>query len=186
MTGDERLLQRRLGHDLDQAFPDLVAAMHAAVYNGARRWLPARQDAEDVTQEVFVRAYQALQGYPPERIAALRLRPWLFTITLNMCRNHVRTRSRRPRQVALEVGHEVTAPDATDVAAVDAVAADEWRHRLDRLERPQRDAIVLRHVVGLGYDEIAEVLGRPAGTVKSDVHRGLARLRTMLTTEEAS
>lgn len=179
-------MRRRLVRDLDRAFPDFVAAMQGTVFNGARRWLPGRQDAEDVTQEVFVRAYQALQSYPPDRIAELRLRPWLFTITLNLCRNHARARSRRPLQVALDAGHDATAREATDASAIDAVAVDEWRVRLGRLEARQRDAIVLRHVVGLGYAEIAEVLGRPAGTVKSDVHRGLGRLRTMLTTEELS
>ena len=63
---------------------------------------------------------------------------------------------------------------------MEAVAVDEWRDRLAALAPRQRDGIVLRHVVGLSYAEIAEVLGRPAGTVKSDVHRGLDRLRSMI------
>ena len=182
MTGTG--LNRRLAADLDKAFPAFVTEMQSAVFNGARRWLPGRQDAEDVTQEVFVRAYKALQDYPREQISEMRLRPWLFTITLNLCRNHARTRSRRPAQVALEHSEH---PDRarTDAAAVDSVMVDEWRQRLAQLPPRQRDAIVLRHVVDLSYAEIAEVLARPAGTVKSDVSRGLERLRTMITTEEA-
>ncbi len=181
MTGTG--LNRRLAADLDKAFPAFVAEMQTAVFNGARRWLPGRQDAEDVAQEVFVRAYRALSGYPPEQVATMRLRPWLFTITLNMCRNHARTRSRRPAQV--ELGHaDHPDPATTDGEAIDRVTIDEWRERLARLSARQRDAIVLRHVVGLSYDEIGEVLNRPAGTIKSDVHRGLERLRTMVTTEE--
>lgn len=186
MTGGDGAMRRKLAHDLDRAFPDFVAAMQGMVFNGARRWLPGRQDAEDVTQEVFIRAYQALQSFSPERMAELRLRPWLFTITLNLCRNHARSRSRRPRQVALAAGADTAATEATDAVAVDAVAVDEWRIRLGRLESRQRDAIVLRHVVGLSYNEIGEVLGHPSGTVKSDVHRGLDRLRSMLTMEELS
>lgn len=176
-------LNRHLAADLDGAFPSLVAEMQTAVFNGARRWLPARQDAEDVTQEVFVRAYRALQSYSEEQVAEMRIRPWLFAITLNLCRNHARTRSRRPQQVALGAT-ETTALEVTDRAAIERVAADEWRVRLGQLPPRQRDAVVLRHVVGLSYDEISEVLDRPAGTVKSDVHRGLDRLRTLLATEE--
>lgn len=181
MTGTA--LNRRLAADLDKAFPAFVGEMQSAVFNGARRWLPARQDAEDISQEVFVRAYRALQGYSPDQIAGLRLRPWLFTITLNLCRNHARTRGRRPSQVALGETDRAGG-ESTEGAALDQVATDEWRERLARLVPRQRDAIVLRHVVGLGYDEIGEVLSRPVGTVKSDVHRGLERLRTLVNTEE--
>ena len=178
-------LKRKLAGDLERHFPELVTEMQGVVYNGARRWLRGRQDAEDVTQEAFVRAYLALQGYSPERIAELRLRPWLFTITLNLCRNHARTRSRRPRQTVLESSPEVPSGAEVEREAVAAVGVDEWRERLSRLARRQREAVVLRHVVDLSYDEIGEVLGCPAGTARSDVSRGLARLRTMLATEES-
>ena len=183
MTAKEGVLNRRLAGDLDGAFPDFVTEMQGLVFNGARRWLPGRQDAEDVTQEVFVKAYKAMQGYPPERVVDLRLRPWLFTITLNLCRNQARTRSRRPSQVALGRTDPV-GPETTEQSAIDLVAVDEWRTRLGQLTARQRDAIVLRHVVGLTYDETGEVLNRPVGTVKSDVHRGLDRLRSMMVTEE--
>lgn len=184
MTVKEGALSRRLAADLDGAFPDFVTEMQGLVFNGARRWLPSRQDAEDVTQEVFVKAYQALRAYPADRVAALRLRPWLFTITINLCRNRARTRSRRPAQVAL-AGTDAPAQETTEQSAIDSVTIDEWRLRLVQLSGRQRDAIVLRHVVGLTYDEIGEVLERPAGTVKSDVHRGLGRLRSMMVMEES-
>ncbi len=183
MTVKDGLLNRRLAADLDRAFPEFVTEMQGLVFNGACRWLPGKQDAEDVTQEAFVKAYRALQGYPPERIVDLRLRPWLFTITVNLCRNHARTRSRRPAQVAID-GTDTPGPETTEQSAIDLVAVDEWRTRLGELTARQRDAIVLRHVVDLTYDEIGEVLDRPAGTVKSDVHRGLDRLRSMMISEE--
>ena len=185
MTGLDGALQRRLAGDLDRAFPELVEQMKGSVYNGVRRWVWGRQDAEDVTQEVFVRAYRALGDYSPERIAALRLRPWLFTITLNLCRNHARTQSRRPRQTVLDATPDVAGDAEVEGEAIGAVIVDEWRARLATLPARQRDAVVLRHVVGLGYDEIGEVLERPPGTVKSDVHRGLRRLRDILAQEEA-
>ncbi len=182
---DESLL-KRLAADLDDAFPLLLDEMQGLVFNAARRWLPGRQDAEDVTQEVFIRAYKALGRYDPEEVGELHLRPWLFTITLNLCRNHARTRSRRPRQVELDTRVDPVASVSVEHEAVAAIGVDEWRQRLAELASGQRDAIVLRHVVGLSYDEIGEVVGRPTGTVKSDVHRGIARLRTTLATEETT
>ena len=119
-------LNRRLAADLDKAFPALVTEMQSDVYNGALRWTRGRQDAEDVTQEVFVRAYRALQGYSSDRINDLKVRPWLFTITLNLCRNDARSKSRRPRQVELG-DNEQADPSATDDSALDRVATDEWR-----------------------------------------------------------
>lgn len=184
MTADTGL-RRRLGKDLDQAFPELVTQMQGLVFNGARRWLPSRQDAEDITQEVFVRAYQALAGYSQERITELRIRPWLFTITINLCRNHARARSRRPVEVVLDRDHPTGTILATEQQVLDVVAIDEWRARLQGLVPRQRDAIVLRHVVGLTYKEVGEVLDRPVGTVKSDVHRGLGQLRLILATEDS-
>lgn len=184
MTGSDNHLARRLAADLDAAFPSLLDDMQGLVFNGARRWLPSYQDAEDVTQDVFVRAYRALSGYEADQIAGLRLRPWLFTITLNLCRNHARKRSRRPSQTLLEPHHESVHTTSAEDDAVGSVTVDEWRDRLAQLPPRQRDAIVLRHVVGLGYGEIGEVLDRPPGTIKSDVHRGLLRLREILAKEE--
>ncbi len=184
MTASDGALKKRLARDLDDAFPVFLGEMHGLVFNGARRWLPTHQDAEDVTQEVFVRAYRALSEYSGERIAELRLRPWLFTITLNLCRNHARTRSRRPVQTLLEPNHDGASTETAETDAIQRVVVDEWRDRLAALQPRQRDAIVLHHVVGLSYDEVSEVLRRPAGTVKSDVHRGLERLRSLIETEE--
>lgn len=184
MTVSDGALKNRLATNLDDAFPILLEQMHGLVYNGARRWLPSHHDAEDVTQEAFVRAYRALSEYSEQRIAELRLRPWLFTITLNLCRNHARSRSRRPQPAPLETNHDRSSAASVEDDAVHRVVVDEWRDRLAQLPPRQRDAIVLRHVVGLGYEEVGEVLQRPAGTIKSDVHRGLERLRSLLTTEE--
>lgn len=184
MTASDGALKKRLASNLDDAFPVFLEEMHGLVFNGARRWLPSHHDAEDVTQEVFVRAYRALSQYSRERITDLRLRPWLFTITLNLCRNHARSRSRRPLQTSLEPGHDQGTADSVEDDAVHRVTVDEWRDRLAQLQPRQRDAIVLRHVVGLSYGEVGDVLQRPIGTIKSDVHRGLERLRSLIAMEE--
>lgn len=173
-------LAMALAHDLEAAFPDFVLAHQDGIYSGVLRFVRDAGEAEDITQETFVRSYRALIRFEPKRIEKLALRPWLWTIALNLCRNAARDRSRRPKAVALS--RVADAADPADTAA-DALAAATWQQRLDRLGDPMRSAVILRHVAGLSYAEIATAVDRPVGTVKSDVHRGLARLRHMLTAE---
>lgn len=170
----------RLATDLDRAFPDLVREMQHGVFSGVRRMTPTAADAEDVTQETFIRVYRALEGYSPERILSLNLRGWVWTIALNLCRNAARTRSRRPRTVELDRDAFAADPSPERLA----VTADEnarWSKLLESVPFHQRTAVVLRHVVGLPYAEIATATGRPEGTVKADVHRGIAKLQEVIT-----
>lgn len=157
-----------LATDLDTTFPTVVETMGRQLFWGLRRLCGDHQEAEDLTQETFIRAYRALNGYDPDRVRAIDLRPWLWTIAMNLGRNHLRDRSRRPTYV------EMTDAGSEDPEPVDGAA---WDKRLSVLNDHQRTAVVLRHVVGLGIAEISEITGRPDGTVKADVHRGLARLR---------
>jgi RNA polymerase sigma-70 factor (ECF subfamily) len=164
----------------DPAFPDLVRALQDDVYSGALRMLGSPADAEDVTQEAFVRAYEALGTYDAERIRTLRLRGWVWTIAANLCRNRARSRRRRP-EAPLEAAGSPAAPDpGPEASAIDAAGLDQVAVALRDLPWQMRSAVVLRHVVDLDYPDIAEALDRPVGTVKSDVHRGLNRLRAVL------
>lgn len=179
MSDTVALVNRDLAANLDRAFPDLVREMQDGVYSGVRRLVPSGADAEEITQETFVRAYRALSDYPADRIGRLNLRGWVWTIALNLCRNAARSRSRRPRTVELDrdAFSPVPGPEA------EAITADEnreWSARLAGLPAAQRKAVVLRHVVGLPYADIAIATGRAEGTVKADVHRGLAKLREAL------
>ena len=143
------------------------------------------RDAEEAAQDALVRAYRALAGYPADRILELRLRPWLATIVLNLCRSRIGRRvaaGRAPLSLdAFEPGtvepptNERSAPAAT---VVRRDARRIWGELLLTLPPAYRSAVVLRHVDGLSYAEIAEAVGRPEGTVKAHVHRGLAMLRT--------
>jgi RNA polymerase sigma-70 factor (ECF subfamily) len=187
MAGARRIgvqaLPAALAADRDGAFPHLVRALIDGVYSGVLRLTGSRADAEDLTQEAFLRAYRALGAYPPERIRELRLREWVWTIAANLCRNRARSRQRHP---------EVTLPAETAVAdpapgpeerALAAAGSEALAAQLARLPWAQRSAVVLRHVTGLSYTEIAAALGRPTGTVKADVHRGLQHLRRCLEEE---
>lgn len=163
-----------LAADLDGSFPRIVERMGGRIYWGLRRMHNDHQEAEDLTQETFIRAYQALCDYDKTRIRSLKLEPWLWTIALNLGRNHLRDRARRPTYVEfVETGQPD--PEIADTRA--------WDRRLGHLNRHQRTAVVLRHVVGLGIGEIAEVTGRQEGTVKADIHRGLARLKSAVEEE---
>jgi RNA polymerase sigma-70 factor (ECF subfamily) len=166
-------LIRQLAVDLDAAFPSLVEDQQDRLFTIAVRVLGNRSDAEEAAQDAFVRAYRALAGYPAERIRELRLRPWLTTIVLNVCRNRTRVR----RVATTELAFEPASEPATDPFAT-RHARDVWAGLLSGLPPAQRMAIVLRHVDGLSYTEMAEVLGRPEGTLKAQVHRGLAALQT--------
>jgi len=183
-TETDRRLNRRLAGDVAAAFPAVIAAHQNGIFSGVLRMVPTRHDAEDITQETFIRAYRSLCGYEPNRIRGLALRPWLWTIALNLCRNAARTRTRRAVTVPMTADDRAT-EDSVDVAAegISSVVNDEWQQRLEALAPAQRNAVVLRHVVGLPYAEIATVLGRPVGTTKADVHRGLERLRDLLAAE---
>jgi RNA polymerase sigma-70 factor, ECF subfamily len=171
VNGD-RGLPRRLADDLDRHFPEVVRMHQDGVYSGALRMTGCREDAEDLAQETFTRAYSALQTYPRERVDSLELRAWLWTIAANLCRNHLRTQSRRPRTSPLEgrpaPGHNDHEPAVDLEAAVLALPA------------AQRMPVVMRHVVGMSTAEIATALDRPEGTVKSQISRGLDGLRTAL------
>jgi RNA polymerase sigma factor (sigma-70 family) len=187
----------RLARDPGAAFADLVRHHQDLVYGLALRSGHAPADAEDLAQDAFVRAYRALQSWPPERIAALRPRGWLASIVLNLVRDRARRRAgTQPPTLSLD-GHRVdrTGIRGLDLAGderegPDAVLAQregrrEWLARLAALPPAQRRAVELRHVEGLSYAEVAVALGRPVGTVKSDVHRGVATLRERWLEERA-
>lgn len=169
-------LANALATDLDHAFPSVVEDMGKRLFWGLRRICGDHQEAEDLTQETFIRAYRALGTYDTERIRELNLQPWLWTIAMNLGRNHLRDRSRRPVYVGMEVETSNTDPEPVDEVA--------WDRRLSLLNSHQRTAVVLRHVAGMGTTEIAGITGRPEGTVKADIHRGLAKLRNALEKEQ--
>lgn len=177
-------LPLRLSEDLERAFPEVVAAYQQAVFSTALRISGRPQDAPDIAAEAFLRAYRALRGYSSERIGRLQLRPWLLTIVLNLVRNEARAASRRPAQLGLEEWAPVR--DGSEGPEEQAQRHDGQARLgclLTELPPAQRTAVVLRHVVGLPYAEMAAVMGCPEGTAKSHVDRGLRRLRAMIPEE---
>lgn len=168
-------LAARLAADLDGSFEALVDAHAGRLFSIALRFIGDRSDAEEAAQDALVRAYRALIGYDEARIREIRLRPWLATIVVNVCRNRARVRRVRTVELAFEPSAE---PAVDPLARSDEKAT--WGLLLATLPPAQRAAVVLRHVDGLSYAQMAEALGRPEGTLKAQVHRGLATLRDAL------
>lgn len=181
----EQELPTALAVDLDSNFARLVEIYQDRLYAFVLRLSGNPQDAEEVTIDALVRAYQALGQYGDERIQALALRPWLYQITLNVFRNRVR--GQRLQLVSRHLTEETAALEVADDEAgrPDAVLERaELRETLATLVAalPERErmVVVLRHVQGLGYNEMAVLLRQPVGTVKANVHRGIRRLREAL------
>jgi RNA polymerase sigma-70 factor (ECF subfamily) len=172
-------LAAHLAADLDGAFEALVLSHQDRLFTIALRTGGDRHDAEELVQDALVRAYRALATYEPARIRELRLRGWLTTILLNAGRNRARVKRVPTTELAFEPGAE----PATD-PLVRRDQRETWDRLLAGLSPAQRTAVVLRHVDGMSYAEIAEAVGRPEGTVKAHVHRGLAALRTALLAAE--
>lgn len=176
----ETTLAERLADDLDGTFEAVVQAMQAPVYRFAYRYCGDAQDAEEITQDTFVRAYRAMLGYDAERIRALQLAPWLLAIATNVARNRVR--SKRLPTAELEDAGGLMAGRFAEPAWVSErnELSDLLAEALLDLPPRYRAPVILRHVLGMSYDEIAGVLGQPAGTAKSNVHRGVQLLRERL------
>ena len=176
---DDAALAADLAADLDGTFEALVLAHQDRLFTIALRTRGDRSDAEELVQDAFVRAYRALATWPPARIREVRLRGWLTTILLNAGRNQARVKRVPTAELAFDPGTE---PGVDPLARRES--RETWAHLLAALSPAQRTAVVLRHVDGMSYAEIAAAVGRPEGTVKAHVHRGLAALRTALLASE--
>jgi len=189
----EASLEADLARDLDGSFERLVLMYQDRLYAFAMRFCGNREDAEEVAQDAFVRAYRALKTYPAERVRALALRAWLYQIALNVARN--RYRRKRPRTLSLETGSRSADAEERDGVAFDPPGKSEDRpdRRFERRrERADlatlvaalpprfREALILRYVEDLPIAEVAAILKQPLGTAKSNVHRAINALRDSL------
>jgi RNA polymerase sigma factor (sigma-70 family) len=171
-SGDER------SAELDRPTWDQIVNDHSArVYRLAYRLTGNRHDAEDLTQEVFVRVFRSLHTYTPGTMEG-----WLHRITTNLFLDQAR-RKQRIRFDALSdeaAGRLPSALPTPDAAQLDRMFDADVEAALASLAPSFRAAVVLCDVEGLSYEEIADVLGLKLGTVRSRIHRGRAQLRSAL------
>lgn len=164
-------------------FEKLVTAYEKNVYNIALRLVGDPEDAADMTQETFIKAYRALGSFRGDS----KFSVWLYRIASNVCLDFLRSRSRR-KQVSLSVEDEygeafMELPDMSgnpEEQLMKKLSMEAVRRGLEQLPPQQRQILVLRELGGLSYAELAQSLGLEEGTVKSRIFRARKRLCAML------
>lgn len=159
------------------AFRRIVEHHHRALYSMAARLVGDAAEAQDLVQESFAKAYVHLDRFD----ASFRLSTWLHRITLNTCRDHLKSARRRERCA----GADPAADQADDALRPDeelarARQAERVRIALDRLKPAYREVLVLKDLQGLSYEEIRAITGTPITALKIRVVRARAKLRGFL------
>ena len=184
MQTDEELVALSMGGD-SESFNQLVLRWERPIYALAYRTLGREEEARDVCQETFLRAYRALPGFKGEA----KFSSWIYRIALNLCRDWMRKKRRTP---VMQAPEGVDLADLADRAAergpVESIETLVARRQLSQrvatamrtLPEEQRTAIVLKEYHGLTFQEIAEMQGCPLSTVKTRLYQGLSVLRKQL------
>ena len=184
---DEELVARANAGDLD-SFNQLVTRWERPIYALAYRTLGREEDARDVVQEAFLRAYRGLRGFKGEA----KFSSWLYRITLNLCRDWIRRERRAP---VVQVPEGTDPVELADQRASPAESVEELVARremsqavaraMTELPEEQRAAILLKEYHGLTFQEIADMLECPLSTVKTRLYQGLTMLRRRLERQQA-
>jgi RNA polymerase sigma-70 factor (ECF subfamily) len=184
---DEELVARATAGDVD-SFNQLVSRWERTIFALAYRTLGREEDARDVVQEAFLRAYRGLRGFKGEA----KFSSWLYRITLNLCRDWIRRERRAP---VVQPPEGADAVDLADAQAAPTESVEELVSRRElsqavakamaELPEEQRTAILLKEYHGLTFQEIADQLGCPLSTVKTRLYQGLSVLRRRLERQQA-
>jgi RNA polymerase sigma-70 factor (ECF subfamily) len=178
---DEELVARSKSGDVD-SFNQLILRWERPIYALAYRVIGREEDARDVCQETFLRAYRALPGFKGEA----KFSSWLYRITLNLCRDWIRRQRRTPVTQMPEEFDVLEAAGATgpSESIEDLVARQELTAVVEQamaiLPPEQRTAIILKEYHGMTFQEIADLQGCPLSTVKTRLYQGLSVLRRHL------
>ena len=176
---------RRVQHGDVDAFGLLVTAYEKNVYNVALQMLGNREDAQDIAQEAFLKAYNSLSSFRGDS----KFSSWLYRIVSNLCLDFKRRQGRRPsssltvedddgENVQLDIADESQSPETLLERKLTREAV---RRGLAELPDEQRQILLLREIQGLSYEEIGEAMGLEAGTVKSRIFRARKKLVDYLT-----
>ena len=183
---ENEIIRRVLQGDTD-AYELLVLEHQKSVYNIALRTVGNAEDAADITQDALIKAYSSLSSFRGDS----KFSVWLYRITVNLCRDLLRSRSRRPT-VSLTVEDDAGEDTVLDTADPAPTPEEQLERRetreavrrgLDSLPPDHREILLLREVRGMSYDEIAEALSIETGTVKSRIFRARKKLCAFLTAE---
>lgn len=165
-----------------QAYAALVDAHKGAVFNLAYRMTGSAADAEDIAQETFIRAYNKLWRFDPER----RFFTWLYTITLNLCRNHLKySKQTLSRDTAWSENRDSEDAERREADQPEGILLEHEEHRrlqaaLLELPADMREALILRFQDDRPFEDIAEICGISLSSAKMRVYRGLEKLRAVM------
>ena len=178
---DEELVARSRGGDAD-SFNELILRWERPIYALAYRVIGREEDARDVCQETFLRAFRALPGFKGQA----KFSSWLYRIALNLCRDWIRRQRRapmlqipegvEPTELAAETGPVESIEDLVSRRELSAVVEE----AMALLPEEQRTAIILKEYHGMTFQEIADLQGCPLSTVKTRLYQGLSVLRRHL------
>ena len=184
---DADIVRRCLAGD-ERAYRELVERYQRQVFSLARRMTGSIEDAEDLTQETFIRMFRALERYDPAR----SFPAWLMTIATRLSIDHLRRRRVRPistsrrepgssdEEYTVELADPSPGPEELAGRVEEEVVV---QRLIDSLPGHYRVVVLLRHQHDLSYEEIAEALHLPLGTVKARIHRARALLKNRLEAE---
>jgi RNA polymerase sigma-70 factor, ECF subfamily len=183
------MLVRRCVSGDSAAWEEIVQRYHRRIYNICYRFAGSGDDAQDLTQEVFIKMYRTLKSYDIERGAFMT---WVTTITRNLLVDHFRKSKQDRMTESLDAApseHEDAMPLSEriadgaltpDASAQSREVKETVHHALQKLSPDLREAVILRDLQDMDYKEIATVLRVPEGTVKSRINRGRAELARLL------
>ena len=180
----EAMIVRKVLQGDVNAFEKLVTEYERAVYAIAQRMTGNAEDAADMTQETFIKAYNSLASFRGDS----KFSVWLYRIANNVCLDFLRSKNRRPtvslstedddgEETQLDIADESSSPE---LLLESSLTRDAVRRGLDSLPPDYKQILLLREIQGLSYEEIAAALGIESGTVKSRIFRARKRLCTFL------
>jgi RNA polymerase sigma-70 factor (ECF subfamily) len=178
---DEELVSRSMGGD-PESFNQLIRRWERPIYALAYRTIGREDDARDLVQETFLRAFRGLSGFKGQA----KFSSWLYRITLNLCRDWMRRQRRTPVIATpdgvdlVELAGESETVETADAAVVRKDLSRAVARAMTALPEEQRAAIVLKEYHDLTFQEIADLLGCPLSTVKTRLYQGLTVLRKEL------
>jgi RNA polymerase sigma-70 factor (ECF subfamily) len=166
-----------------EAFDVIVRRNQRQIYQLCYRFVGNHEEASDLAQDVFLRAYRGLRGFKGNSALAT----WLYRIGVNVCLNRVSARARGPRVAALDAADDVDhRAEAADAMLVRGERAAEVRAAIARLPNKQRATLILRVYHDLPHDQIAGILGSSVGAVKANFFHALANLKKLLQAQSSS
>jgi len=178
---DEELVARSRAGDVE-SFNQLIVRWERPIYALAYRMLGREEDARDVCQDTFLRAYRALPGFKGQA----KFSSWIYRIALNLCRDWIRRQRRNPvsqmpedvepGEIAAEAGSTESIEDLVARRELGAIVGE----AMGALSEEQRTAIILKEYHGMTFQEIADMQGCPLSTVKTRLYQGLSQLRRHL------